>query len=53
MSLTTSISDLPTDPSGGGSIEGNIQLVAGESKPDSNAAAFNNLDQTTINQIIK
>ena len=27
---TTSIHDLPTDPSGGGSIGGNISLVANE-----------------------
>ena len=50
----TSISDLPTDPSGGGSIEGNIQLVAEESKQMSNSTNSStiNLDQTTINQII-
>ena len=28
---TTSIHDLPTDPAGGGSIGGNISLVANES----------------------
>lgn len=54
MSSTTSIHDLPTDPTGGGSIEGNINLVAGESNLDSDKNNSNpiNLDQTTINQII-
>lgn len=48
---TTSIHDLPTDPTGGGSIEGNIQLTATETKSDLNSNPIN-LDQTTINQII-
>lgn len=59
MSNTTSILDLPTDPSGGGSIEGNVSLVANElskenmiSNDNSNAQTSINLDQTTINQII-
>ena len=51
---TTSINDLPTDPAGGGSIEGNIQLVTTEAKSDLNINPINpiNLDQITINQII-
>jgi len=58
MSNTTSINDLPTDPIGGGSVNGNIQLVTNEmnpSIPDSDPSSNNqsiNLDQTTINQII-
>lgn len=56
MSNTTSIHDLPTDPTGGGTVNGNIQLVANEmntptSDPSSNNQSIN-LDQTTINQII-
>ena len=59
---TTSINDLPTDPSGGGSIGGNINLIASEkvfdnnsnSNPNSNPISNSNitLDQTTINQIV-
>ena len=59
MSNTTSIHDLPTDPTGGGTVNGNIQLVANEMKlpsiPTSEPSPNNqsiNLDQTTINQII-
>uniref|UniRef100_A0A6C0E2C1 Uncharacterized protein n=1 Tax=viral metagenome TaxID=1070528 RepID=A0A6C0E2C1_9ZZZZ len=59
MSNTTSIHDLPTDPTGGGTVNGNIQLVANEMKlpsitnsdPSPNNPSIN-LDQTTINQII-
>lgn len=47
---TTSINDLPTDPTGGGSIGGNISLVATEQKPVLNNSV--SLDQTTINQIV-
>ena len=55
MSNTTSINDLPTDPTGGGSIEGNINLVTNEISLPSQESSTNqsiNLDQTTINQII-
>ena len=56
MSDTTSIMDLPTDPTGGGSIGGNVSLTANEkisstpvqSPPGAGVA----LDQTTINQIV-
>ena len=52
---TTSIMDLPTDPTGGGSIGGNISLSANESNVcNQNSVAPNgvSLDQTTINQIV-
>ena len=58
MSYTTDINSLPTDPSGGGSIEGNISLVANEIQQNNNFNANTNantnpsLDQTTINQLI-
>lgn len=56
MSNTTSIHDLPTDPTGGGTVNGNIQLVANEvNLPNPDPSTTNqsiNLDQTTINQII-
>jgi hypothetical protein len=57
---TTSINDLPTDPSGGGSVGGNISLVINESgqnmvvsqqqlqPPNSQLT----LDQSTISQIV-
>lgn len=50
MSDTTSILDLPTDPSGGGSINGNVTFTANETVQQeiSNVS----LDQTTINQIV-
>jgi hypothetical protein len=67
MSDTTSIMDLPTDPTGGGSIGGNITLSANE-KISSMQPQFGSgpgqwqgqgqgpngmsLDQTTINQIV-
>lgn len=63
---TTSINDLPTDPAGGGSIGGNISLVANESNykipqtPQYNAQMQQqtqqtggmSLDQSTISQIV-
>ena len=52
---TTSIMDLPTDPTGGGSIGGNISLSASESNiynQSSLAPSGVSLDQTTINQIV-
>ena len=57
MADTTSILDLPTDPTGGGTIGGNISFSANEKtlapEMQSSAAASNvALDQTTINQII-
>ena len=58
MADTTSILDLPTDPTGGGTIGGNISFSANEKTPapemQSSSAASSNvaLDQTTINQII-
>ena len=63
---TTSINDLPTDPSAGGSVGGNINLVINEQPTtpfSSNNIAPNNiasnnmngglsLDQSTISQIV-
>ena len=49
MSSTTDINSLPTDPSGGGSIDGNISLKTNEMQSNANS---NMLDQSTINQII-
>ena len=52
MSDTTSILDLPTDPTGGGNVSNNINIVATE---PSNSSSHNNpmtLDQTTISQIV-
>jgi hypothetical protein len=63
---TTSINDLPTDPAGGGSIGGNISLVANESNykipqtPQYNTQPQGqtqqtggmSLDQSTISQIV-
>lgn len=57
---TTSIHDLPTDPSGGGSIGGNINLVINESSqntvmtPQHNNSSTSQmtLDQNTISQIV-
>jgi hypothetical protein len=50
---TTSINDLPTDPVGGGSVNGNINLIV-KDKNIENPQQPNNisLDQTTINQIV-
>jgi hypothetical protein len=57
---TTSINDLPTDPSGGGSVGGNISLVINE--PGQNTVVSHpqlqpansqlTLDQSTISQIV-
>ncbi len=50
---TTNINDLPTDPTGGGSISGNISLVANDmssGQPQNNSGI--SLDQTTISQIV-
>ena len=53
---TTSIMDLPTDPTGGGSIGGNISLSANEKHVPFNQNSMGtggvSLDQTTINQIV-
>jgi len=51
---TTSINDLPTDPTGGGTIGGNINLIANEKVIENNTINNNNisLDQSTINQIV-
>jgi hypothetical protein len=46
---TTSINDLPTDPSTGGSIGGNISLTINE--PNSQNGSFT-LEQSTISQIV-
>ncbi len=52
---TTSINDLPTDPSAGGSVGGNVNLVINETNsaqqlPSNNAQL--SLDQSTISQIV-
>jgi len=57
MSDSTSILDLPTDPVGGGSVNGNISLTAQESIKQQNnqhqqPGQGMSLDQTTINQIV-
>ena len=52
---STSIQDLPTDPTGGGSIGGNISLMAQESQQQQYQQPLNNqmtLDQSTISQIV-
>ena len=59
---TTRINDLPTDPSGGGSVSGNVNLAANEMNNSNNSAMNSNqysnskqpieLDQTTISQIV-
>ena len=53
---TTNIHDLPTDPMGGGSIGGNISVVASEKMPgDVSMGPPQNslsLDQSTISQIV-
>ena len=51
---TTSINDLPTDPSGGGSIGGNINLAINENNvsiSQQNPGSLS-LDQSTISQIV-
>jgi len=54
MSDSTSIHDLPTDPTGGGNISNNISLNATEIPNTSNPAptASLTLDQSTISQIV-
>jgi len=53
---TTSINDLPTDPSAGGSVGGNVNLVINETNssqqipPQANSQL--SLDQSTISQIV-
>lgn len=55
---TTSIMDLPTDPTGGGSIGGNVSLSINETNkviPNANVGGQSqgvSLDQSTINQIV-
>jgi hypothetical protein len=57
---TTSINDLPTDPSSGGSIGGNINLVINENAQNTALSLQHNnssnsqltLDQNTISQIV-
>ena len=58
---TTNINDLPTDPSNGGSINGNVNLVINETSKSNNEAVATNtasnnsqvsLDETTISQIV-
>jgi hypothetical protein len=52
MNDTTSILDLPTDPVGGGSINGGgINITATEKQSQQQSPNFS-LDQTTINQIV-
>jgi hypothetical protein len=53
MSDSTSILDLPTDPVGGGSINGNIAMKANE-QPNANSSSSPAmaLDQSTISQIV-
>lgn len=51
MSDTTSILDLPTDPTGGGSVGGNVSFTANEMIQTSDTQGVS-LDQTTINQIV-
>jgi hypothetical protein len=48
---TTSITDLPTDPVGGGSIGGNVSFAVNEAEQQQTNSGVS-LDQTTINQII-
>lgn len=58
MTDTTSILDLPTDPTGGGSINGNVSFSATETHNQENTNTNTSmggsvaLDQTTINQIV-
>ena len=49
---TTNINDLPTDPTGGGSISGNVSLVATETTQIPPSSSGISLDQTTISQIV-
>jgi hypothetical protein len=55
--MSTSINELPTDPTGGGTIGGNVSLSVSEqnSMSQGQGQCMNNnmsLDQTTINQIV-
>jgi hypothetical protein len=58
MSDSTSISDLPTDPVGGGNISNNISISATENVvisknlPSSVQTVNGSLDETTISQIV-
>jgi len=54
MEGSTSISDLPTDPVGGGNISNNISLSASETQSFNNNPSQQgfSLDQTTISQIV-
>ena len=54
---TTSINDLPTDPSSGGSVGGNVNLVINEQNsiqqmPSPQNSSQLSLDQSTISQIV-
>jgi hypothetical protein len=53
---TTSINDLPTDPSSGGSVGGNINLVISDTNASQQMTPQNSsqlsLDQSTISQIV-
>jgi hypothetical protein len=49
MADSTSIDNLPTDPTGGGSVGGNINLIATEQPSGTQSVS---LDQNTINQLI-
>jgi hypothetical protein len=55
--MSTSINELPTDPTGGGTIGGNVSISVSEQNSTSQGQSqgMNNnmsLDQTTINQIV-
>lgn len=51
---TTSILDLPTDPTGGGTVGGNVSFSINERMPDNQSQTSSGmaLDQTTINQLV-
>lgn len=49
---TTSINDLPTDPSAGGSVGGNVNLVITEQPQMASQNTSLSLDQSTISQIV-
>lgn len=54
MSDSTSIHELPTDPTGGGNVSNNISFSAAEMPNTSNQASSTSLtlDQSTISQIV-
>jgi hypothetical protein len=54
MSDSTSISNLPTDPVGGGSVGGNVSFTANEkiNVPTMSNGSDNKLDQATITQLV-